>query len=157
MSLNAVEIVEALFGSNELKEDRLWNDLLQANRLAATLRTKQATDLYKAIIRSDALEKVFANRTWALSGSPTGPNLAWACVYLRESVFLNSGVKPSQLWQQLAEVVVNDSGYPSLPDPIKSILISTQGWIALRTKAKPLKDNSYGTAFSAQIVEDKRD
>jgi tetratricopeptide (TPR) repeat protein len=140
MSLNAVEIVEALFGSNELKEDRLWNDLLQANRLAAALRTKQAADLYAEITRNGALEEVFANRTWALSGSPTGPNLAWACVYLRESVFLDSGIKPSQLWQQLAEVVVNDSGYPSLPDPIKSILISTQGWVSLRTKAKSLKE-----------------
>jgi tetratricopeptide (TPR) repeat protein len=140
MPLNAVEIADAIFGSDKLSADKLWHDLVHANRLITTLSIGQAQDLYESILRAGILEEVFAHRVWALAGAPTEPNLAWACVYLREYVLLDSSVSTARLWQQLAKIVVEDSAYSSLSDQIKSILVSTQGWVAFRTSAKPLRE-----------------
>lgn len=137
MSLGASEIVDALFGSNELSSDKLWNDLLHANRLVTTLNIRQAQDLYESVVNASILEKVFANRIWTLAAAPTEPNLAWACIYLREYVLLNSSI--GHFWLQFAEIVVDDAGYLALSDQIKSTLISTQGWIFLQTSTKSLK------------------
>jgi tetratricopeptide (TPR) repeat protein len=139
MTLSAAEIVDALFGSSNANADKLWDDLVYANSLANALNIRQAQDVYESVINTSTLEKVFADRLWALGGSPSKPNLAWACVYLREYVFLNFSISAAHFWRQLVEIVVNEPGYSSLPDQIKSILISTRGWISLKTSDKFLK------------------
>src|SRR5690606_18184396 len=98
---------------------------------------RQAQDLYESVVNASILEKVFADRIWTLAAEPTEPNLAWACIYLREYVLLNSSI--GHFWLQLAEIVVDDAGYLALSDQIKSTLISTQGWMFLQTSTKSLK------------------
>lgn len=135
--LRATQIVDALFGSNNPTESKLWEDLVNASRLAQTLKLNQAKNIYDSIVRSDTLEKIFALRKWPVESAPTEPSLSWACIYLREYAILN--LETQRLWLRLAKSILNDSACSSISDRVKSNLVSTRGFLALDVSDESLK------------------
>lgn len=135
--LRATQIVDALFGSNNPTESKLWEGLVHASRLAQDLKLNQAKNIYDSIVQSDTLEKVFASRKWPVESALIEPSLSWACIYLREYAILN--LETQRLWLSLAESILNGSAYGSISDRVKSNLISTRGFLALDVSAKSLK------------------